>query len=111
MDNRNTERLPDAGRVRAGLLKGLPWPLITAVLIVLPIAAFVISFCIGQYSIPLKTVFRILLSPIFPIEETWKPIEYKLVWLIRIPRILAAMMVGGSLAMSGASFQGLFRNP
>lgn len=30
---------------------------------------------------------------------------------IRLPRILAAMMVGASLALAGVSFQGLFRNP
>ncbi|QOZ28639.1 iron ABC transporter permease [Bradyrhizobium sp. CCBAU 51753] len=33
------------------------------------------------------------------------------VWSIRIPRIAAAAMVGGLLAMSGAIMQGLFRNP
>lgn len=30
---------------------------------------------------------------------------------IRLPRILAALLVGGGLAVAGASFQGLFRNP
>jgi len=30
---------------------------------------------------------------------------------IRLPRIMAAMLVGAGLAISGASFQGLFRNP
>ena len=30
---------------------------------------------------------------------------------IRLPRICAAMLVGAGLAISGASFQGLFRNP
>ena len=30
---------------------------------------------------------------------------------IRLPRILAAMLVGASLSLAGASFQGLFRNP
>jgi iron complex transport system permease protein len=30
---------------------------------------------------------------------------------IRIPRLVAAVVVGGSLALSGASYQGLFRNP
>lgn len=30
---------------------------------------------------------------------------------IRLPRILAALIVGGALSMSGASYQGVFRNP
>lgn len=37
--------------------------------------------------------------------------EYYIVWHIRIPRILAALLVGGALAVSGAIMQGLFRNP
>ena len=34
-----------------------------------------------------------------------------IVWDIRLPRVLMAALVGGSLALSGAAFQGLFRNP
>ena len=37
--------------------------------------------------------------------------EYYIVWNIRVPRILAALLVGGALALSGAIMQGLFRNP
>lgn len=33
------------------------------------------------------------------------------VWQIRIPRILAALLVGGALSAAGASYQALFRNP
>ncbi len=38
-------------------------------------------------------------------------IEYYIIWQIRIPRTLAALLVGGGLAISGAVMQGLFRNP
>ncbi len=34
-----------------------------------------------------------------------------IVWLIRLPRVLLAALVGGSLALSGAAYQGVFRNP
>ncbi|KXS45464.1 MAG: iron complex transport system permease protein [Methanohalophilus sp. T328-1] len=33
------------------------------------------------------------------------------IFQIRLPRIIAAMLVGAGLSISGASFQGLFRNP
>ena len=33
-----------------------------------------------------------------------------LLWEIRLPRILAALLIGGGLSMAGASYQGLFRN-
>ena len=32
-------------------------------------------------------------------------------WEIRVPRVLLAALVGGSLALAGAGVQGLFRNP
>ena len=36
---------------------------------------------------------------------------YTIVWSIRLPRLLTAIIVGSSLAVSGAALQGLFRNP
>lgn len=59
-----------------------------------------------------------LLSPLDVISELFggrpqgqaDPIGY-LVWEIRLPRALAALLVGGALAVAGATFQSLFRNP
>ena len=34
-----------------------------------------------------------------------------IVWQIRLPRILAALLVGASLSMAGTAFQGIFKNP
>lgn len=34
-----------------------------------------------------------------------------IIWQIRLPRVLLAALVGGSLALSGATYQGVFRNP
>ena len=33
------------------------------------------------------------------------------VWLIRFPRAIAGFLIGGSLALAGATLQGIFRNP
>lgn len=101
----------DQDQTATGLLKGVPWFVIAGMLILIPIIVFMISISLGQYQISLKNVGSILLSQFIPIETEWEPIEEKLVMLIRLPRIVAAMMVGASLAMSGAAFQGLFRNP
>lgn len=38
-------------------------------------------------------------------------IEHYIIWQVRLPRILAALLIGGGLAISGAVMQGLFRNP
>lgn len=84
---------------------------IAVILVVLPFVILVASLSLGRYPIPPLTVIKILLSHIFPIEPTWAAIEHGIVIQIRLPRVLQAMVVGLGLAISGASFQGLFRNP
>ncbi len=37
--------------------------------------------------------------------------QEKIIWVIRLPRIVTALVTGGGLAIVGAVFQGLFRNP
>ena len=39
------------------------------------------------------------------------PTVETIVWQIRLPRVLAAVLVGAALAASGAAYQGMFRNP
>ncbi|WP_327093230.1 iron ABC transporter permease [Nonomuraea sp. NBC_01738] len=39
------------------------------------------------------------------------PIEQGLLWELRLPRVLMAAIVGGLLAIAGAGYQGVFRNP
>ncbi|WP_301676403.1 FecCD family ABC transporter permease [Methanoculleus methanifontis] len=44
-------------------------------------------------------------------EQTWEASKQTVVFRIRLPRVIAAMLVGGGLSIAGASFQGLFKNP
>ena len=37
--------------------------------------------------------------------------EESILWDIRMPRVVLAALVGGSLALAGATYQGVFRNP
>lgn len=37
--------------------------------------------------------------------------EAAILWLLRVPRVLLGALVGAALAVSGAAFQGVFRNP
>lgn len=66
----------------------------------------------GSVKIPLADVAKILVSPFYPsaaqdISDTWRTIILRL----RLPRVLAAMLVGASLSLSGGTMQGLFKNP
>ena len=68
---------------------------------------------VGAVPVPLGTVWGILLNKISPglIDQTWSQGREAIVWQIRFPRAILAMMVGAGLAMVGASLQAVTRNP
>lgn len=85
--------------------------LLISVLILVLMLAIVIALSTGQYNVSFRNVLRILLGFVFPIEKTWDDTMYRVVIYSRLPRIVAAVLVGGALALAGSSYQGVFRNP
>ncbi len=82
-------------------------------LLVLLFAMIVVAISIGSTKIPLATTFNIMLSkiPFVSIVPTWEgPIETAIL-NIRMPRAILAGITGAALAVAGATYQGLFRNP
>ena len=79
-------------------------------LIILPIFLFFVSFLLGRYPVAPVDVVKTVLSPIFP-SLTVSPAVSSIVFNIRLPRIIAALAVGASLAIAGSAFQGIFKNP
>ena len=79
-------------------------------LIFLPIILFFASFLMGRYPISPIDVVSTILSPIFPQLEVSSTIT-TIVFEIRLPRIIGALVVGACLAMAGAAFQSIFKNP
>ena len=79
-------------------------------LIFLPIVLFFASFLLGRYPISPVDVVNTILCPIFPQLEV-SPTITTIVFEIRLPRIIAAIVVGAALAMAGAAFQSIFKNP
>ncbi|NLP52899.1 iron ABC transporter permease [Bacillus sp. RO1] len=67
----------------------------------------------SSVSIPIPTILHILSEN--TLGKGWLPDipknEEMIIWHIRFPRVLLAMFVGASLAIAGAAFQGLLRNP
>ena len=84
---------------------------IMALLVTLPIIFFLLSFLIGRYPVSPLDVVIALVFGLFHISSNLSPAIYTVVWDIRLPRIAAAMIVGAALSLSGAAFQGTFRNP
>lgn len=77
------------------------------------IAALSLSVSIGTVAIPVKTVWAILLDKLVPgiTQATWSEGTERIVWLLRFPRALLAIIVGAGLGMAGAAMQSVARNP
>lgn len=72
------------------------------------ILMILIAFSTGKYAISLAEI-----GQLFREITTEQPLSDPSFILLnlRLPRILAAVLVGGALAISGATYQGMFRNP
>jgi len=82
------------------------------ILIVAPLAAAIGSLFLGAYSASPVVVGRLLISQLpFVDLGPFSGCLRTAIMSVRLPRVLLATMVGMSLSISGASFQGLFRNP
>ena len=84
---------------------------VLAVLIIIYLAIFLLSFSIGRFPVSPIELMRILLSRILPIEKTWAAQAEAVVFSIRLPRIAVSSLIGAALALSGCIFQIIFRNP
>ena len=85
-------------------------------LVLLGVALIIIialATSIGSVPVPLGTTFSILADklPFVNIDQTWTDAMSTIVFDIRLPRVLLAGLVGACLAIAGATYQGLFRNP
>ena len=81
-------------------------------LIVLLVVALLLGVGIGAVPIaPLDAVAIILRHLGIDIAAPAPAQDDAILWSIRLPRVLLGALVGGGLAVSGATLQGLFRNP
>ncbi len=78
---------------------------------VMLVAIAVSALMLGQSTISAAIIFKIIASQFLQIDRTWPLTLESIVLDIRLPRLLAGILVGAGLSISGASFQGLFRNP
>ena len=81
------------------------------ILVLILFLCFIVSFWVGRYPINFNDVLSILLSHINKEKLLIDESLYTVVMQVRFPRILVAILVGGALGVSGASYQTLFKNP
>lgn len=74
-------------------------------------AVALLALTVGRFSVPVDHVVQILAAQFGPIPVQASGTEQNVVLLVRLPRILLALLVGGGLAIGGAALQAIFRNP
>lgn len=74
-------------------------------LILALVGGVLLALSVGRFYIPPTKVINTLLL------NAPHSVESNIIFNLRLPRILAAILVGAALAVAGTTFQGLFRNP
>jgi iron complex transport system permease protein len=90
---------------RAGQVPRLA-PLTLSALVLL----IIMVIAIGVGSVPLSPV-AVLQSLVRGLQGELSSTTDTIIWQMRLPRVLLSASVGAALALSGAVFQGIFRNP
>lgn len=117
--NSKTNQRPGLGKLSINLF-----------LFALLIGIFIIALFMGRYPIHPISVVIILIAGImervggaiasitgvklaffWSVQHTWPTVMNTVIWDVRLPRAIAVILAGSSLAVSGATYQGVFRNP
>lgn len=77
----------------------------------LPLFVFFLSLFIGPFHIAPMQLVDLMASQLLGYSTDYPAAYSTVIFQVRLPRLLLAMMVGASLSVSGAAFQGIFRNP
>lgn len=93
-------------------IRDYKYPLVITGLAILIVIATLISLSVGAVGIPLKDATIILFKNVGLFTHTPVDDVHEVVMnAIRLPRIIMTLLIGAALGISGASLQGLFRNP
>lgn len=75
----------------------------------------VFASSVGAVHVPFREVYRITAEQLFSIFDLSKAADLEtstyIIWQVRLPRVILSVLVGASLAISGAILQGIFKNP
>jgi iron complex transport system permease protein len=75
------------------------------------IAGLLLALTVGRYPVSIGELYDIVAAKLTGRTSDVPAAAVNVIWQIRGPRVLAAALVGASLAIAGTAFQGLFRNP
>lgn len=107
LTNPGGQREMDEG-IRKNKRKGR---LINTAFFVVLLILILVCLCMGKYSISPGECMKIIFGRVFGIHGTWDSMDANLLLGVRLPRTMATVIVGASLALSGAVYQSVFKNP
>ena len=96
---RSSRAFPDSG-----------WLLAATVLVTIALLAFG-SLMLGRYPLTPRMVFDALTGGLRGVQGQGGDTALTIVLMVRLPRVAAALLVGGALSTAGLAYQNLFRNP
>lgn len=72
-----------------------------------------IALAVSSVNVPIPQIMRIVTSHLtgWQLAEDIPKTINLMIWDIRLPRVILSFLIGSALALSGAAFQGLLRNP
>ena len=84
---------------------------IDLIFLCLLLCGIVLAVCVGKYPVSPYESISILWRRLFGLPCQLPEMTQNVVMGLRVPRILASVIVGAALSMSGAAYQGIFKNP
>ena len=99
-------------RVDAPPAAGVGWRWAVGAVAVLA-AAMLLGLALGPVGIPVRATLAEVASrvPYLHVHSPLSATDSAILWQIRLPRVVLGALVGGMLALAGATYQGVFRNP
>jgi len=96
------------------LIQKLEFSVILLILAILLIASLFWGLSIGTVKIPLQDIYQTIIAQFtssLPIEAPGQGPIHDIVWLLRLPRLILAALVGAGLAVCGVIMQAIVKNP
>jgi iron complex transport system permease protein len=97
------------------------WAAILIILTIMLIAVTVVATAIGPANIGIDKVALIIVSDVISripvvsshvhVTQTWTDGEAGIIMLVRLPRVILALLVGATLSVAGTAAQAIFKNP
>ncbi|WP_354644254.1 FecCD family ABC transporter permease [Kitasatospora camelliae] len=106
-----TYALPENGAAAPGTRRPGRSTVLTAALAAALLLCALLAAGLGAYRIPLGDILASLAHRLGAGGHALERVPESVLWNVRLPRVVLALLVGGSLGCAGALMQGVFGNP